>query len=40
MQRILAMAKGLQVSDPAGLGYPYLTFSEVTKSIAVEFLGA
>jgi pyruvate/2-oxoglutarate dehydrogenase complex dihydrolipoamide dehydrogenase (E3) component len=34
----LAMAKGLKVSDFAGLVYPYPTFSEVTKSIAVEFL--
>jgi hypothetical protein len=28
----------LKVSDLAGLVYPYPTFSEVTKSTAVEFL--
>jgi pyruvate/2-oxoglutarate dehydrogenase complex dihydrolipoamide dehydrogenase (E3) component len=35
---VLAMTKGLKVSDLAGLVYPYPTFSEVTKSTAVEFL--
>lgn len=38
MPWVLAMAKGLKVSDLAGLVYPYPTFSEVTKSTAVEFL--
>jgi pyruvate/2-oxoglutarate dehydrogenase complex dihydrolipoamide dehydrogenase (E3) component len=35
---VLAMTKGMKVSDLAGLVYPYPTFSEVTKSTAVEFL--
>jgi pyruvate/2-oxoglutarate dehydrogenase complex dihydrolipoamide dehydrogenase (E3) component len=35
---VLAMAKGLKVSDLAGLVYPYPTFSEVTKGAAVEFM--
>jgi pyruvate/2-oxoglutarate dehydrogenase complex dihydrolipoamide dehydrogenase (E3) component len=38
MPWVLAMGKGLKVSDLAGLVYPYPTFSEVTKSAAVEFL--
>lgn len=38
MPWVLAMAKGLTVSDLAGLVYPYPTFSEVTKNTAVEFL--
>lgn len=38
MPWVLAMSKGLKVSDLAGLVYPYPTFSEVTKSAAVEFL--
>lgn len=38
MPWVLAMARGLKVSDLAGLVYPYPTFSEVTKSTAVEFL--
>lgn len=38
MPWVLAMTKGLKVSDLAGLVYPYPTFSEVTKSTAVEFL--
>jgi pyruvate/2-oxoglutarate dehydrogenase complex dihydrolipoamide dehydrogenase (E3) component len=38
MPWVLAMSKGLKVSDLAGLVYPYPTFSEVTKSTAVEFL--
>ncbi len=35
---VLALNKGLKVSDLAGLVYPYPTFSEVTKGAAVEFL--
>ncbi len=38
MPWVLAIGKGLKVSDLAGLVYPYPTFSEVTKSAAVEFL--
>jgi pyruvate/2-oxoglutarate dehydrogenase complex dihydrolipoamide dehydrogenase (E3) component len=38
MPWVLAMSRGLKVSDLAGLVYPYPTFSEVTKSTAVEFL--
>ncbi|MGF9763543.1 FAD-dependent oxidoreductase [Microvirga sp. 0TCS3.31] len=38
MPWVLAMSRGLKVSDLAGLIYPYPTFSEVTKSAAVEFL--
>jgi pyruvate/2-oxoglutarate dehydrogenase complex dihydrolipoamide dehydrogenase (E3) component len=38
MPWVLAMDKGLKVSDLAGLVYPYPTFSEVAKSAAVEFL--
>jgi pyruvate/2-oxoglutarate dehydrogenase complex dihydrolipoamide dehydrogenase (E3) component len=38
MPWVLAMSKGMTVSDLAGLVYPYPTFSEVTKSAAVEFL--
>ncbi len=38
MPWVLAMTQGLKVSDLAGLVYPYPTFSEVTKSAAVEFL--
>ncbi|WP_052954464.1 NAD(P)/FAD-dependent oxidoreductase [Microvirga vignae] len=38
MPWVLALTKGLTVSDLAGLVYPYPTFSEVTKSTAVEFL--
>jgi pyruvate/2-oxoglutarate dehydrogenase complex dihydrolipoamide dehydrogenase (E3) component len=38
MPWVLAMTKGLKVSDLASLVYPYPTFSEVTKSTAVEFL--
>jgi hypothetical protein len=30
--------EGIEVSDLAGLVYPYPTFSDVTKSTAVEFL--
>ncbi|MXQ11637.1 hypothetical protein [Microvirga makkahensis] len=37
-ESVLPSTRGLKVSDLAGLVYPYLTFSEVTKSIAVEFL--
>jgi len=40
MPWVLAMARGLKVSDLAGLVYPYPTFSEATKSTAVEFLKA
>ncbi len=32
------MTDGLDVSDLAGLVYPYLTFSEATQSARVEFL--
>jgi len=35
---IMAMSHGLKISDLAGLVYPYPTLSEVTKSVAVEFL--
>ena len=38
MPWVLAMSRGLKVSHLAGLIYPYPTFSEVTKSTAVEFL--
>lgn len=38
MPWVLAMSRGLKVSHLAGLIYPYPTFSEVTKSAAVEFL--
>lgn len=38
MPWVLAMTRGLRVSDLAGLIYPYPTFSEVTKAAAVEFL--
>jgi pyruvate/2-oxoglutarate dehydrogenase complex dihydrolipoamide dehydrogenase (E3) component len=38
MPWVLALSRGLKVSDLAGLIYPYPTFSEVTKSAAVEFL--
>ncbi|WP_324617402.1 dihydrolipoyl dehydrogenase family protein [Microvirga alba] len=38
MPWVLAMARGLKVSDLAGLVYPYPTFSEATKGAAVEFL--
>jgi pyruvate/2-oxoglutarate dehydrogenase complex dihydrolipoamide dehydrogenase (E3) component len=38
MPWVLAMSRGLKVSDLAGLIYPYPTLSEVTKSAAVEFL--
>ncbi|PVE22425.1 hypothetical protein DC522_21315 [Microvirga sp. KLBC 81] len=38
MPWVLALTEGLKVSDLAGLVYPYPTFSEVTKSTAVEFL--
>ncbi len=38
MPWVLAMTRGLKVSDLAGLVYPYPTFSEVTKGAAVEFL--
>ncbi|MEE1655679.1 FAD-dependent oxidoreductase [Microvirga sp. CF3062] len=38
MPWVLAMSRSLKVSDLAGLIYPYPTFSEVTKSAAVEFL--
>lgn len=35
---VLAITKGMKVSDLAGLVYPYPTFSEATKGAAVEFL--
>jgi pyruvate/2-oxoglutarate dehydrogenase complex dihydrolipoamide dehydrogenase (E3) component len=35
---VLAVTKGMKVSDLAGLVYPYPTFSEATKGAAVEFL--
>ncbi len=35
---VLAMTKGMKVSDLAGLVYPYPTLSEATKGAAVEFL--
>lgn len=38
MPWVLAMSRGMKVSHLAGLIYPYPTFSEVTKSAAVEFL--
>ncbi|MBJ6124611.1 dihydrolipoyl dehydrogenase family protein [Microvirga splendida] len=38
MPWVLAMSRGLKVSDLAGLIYAYPTFSEATKSAAVEFL--
>jgi pyruvate/2-oxoglutarate dehydrogenase complex dihydrolipoamide dehydrogenase (E3) component len=38
MPWVLAMSRGLKVSDLAGLVYPYPTLSEATKSAAVEFL--
>lgn len=38
MPWVLALTRGLKVSDLAGLVYPYPTFSEVTKNTAVEFL--
>ena len=38
MPWVMAISKGLRVSDMAGLVYPYPTFSEVTKGAAVEFL--
>jgi pyruvate/2-oxoglutarate dehydrogenase complex dihydrolipoamide dehydrogenase (E3) component len=38
MPWVLAMTRGLKVSDLAGLVYPYPSLSEVTKSTAVEFL--
>ncbi|WP_201864236.1 dihydrolipoyl dehydrogenase family protein [Microvirga soli] len=38
MPWVLAMSRGLKVSHLAGLIYPYPTYSEVTKSTAVEFL--
>ncbi|MBB3017605.1 pyruvate/2-oxoglutarate dehydrogenase complex dihydrolipoamide dehydrogenase (E3) component [Microvirga lupini] len=38
MPWVLAMSRGMKVSHLAGLIYPYPTFSEVTKSTAVEFL--
>ncbi|MBF9197116.1 dihydrolipoyl dehydrogenase family protein [Microvirga terrestris] len=38
MPWVLAMSRGLKVSHLAGLIYPYPTYSEVTKSAAVEFL--
>lgn len=38
MPWVLAMQRGLKVSDLAGLVYPYPTLSEVTRNVAVEFL--
>jgi pyruvate/2-oxoglutarate dehydrogenase complex dihydrolipoamide dehydrogenase (E3) component len=38
MPWVLAMSRGLKVSHLAKLIYPYPTYSEVTKSTAVEFL--
>jgi pyruvate/2-oxoglutarate dehydrogenase complex dihydrolipoamide dehydrogenase (E3) component len=38
MPWVLAISRGMKVSQLAGLIYPYPTFSEVTKSAAVEFL--
>jgi pyruvate/2-oxoglutarate dehydrogenase complex dihydrolipoamide dehydrogenase (E3) component len=38
MPWVLAMSRGMKVSHLAGLIYPYPTYSEVTKSAAVEFL--
>ncbi|MCD6069621.1 MAG: dihydrolipoamide dehydrogenase [Microvirga sp.] len=38
MPWVLTMSRGLKVSHLAGLIYPYPTYSEVTKSAAVEFL--
>ena len=38
MSWVPAPTTGLKVSELAGLVYPYPTFSEVTKSTAVEFL--
>lgn len=35
---IMAMSRGLKISDLAGLVYPYPTLSEATRSAAVEFL--
>jgi pyruvate/2-oxoglutarate dehydrogenase complex dihydrolipoamide dehydrogenase (E3) component len=36
----LSIAKGLKVQDMAGLVFPYPTYSEVSKRVAVEFLRA
>jgi pyruvate/2-oxoglutarate dehydrogenase complex dihydrolipoamide dehydrogenase (E3) component len=38
MPWVLAVSRGLKVSDLAGVVYPYPTLSEATRSAAVEFL--